>query len=90
VGKGRKFEILEGSSVDSYLSAIEGEERRGGSGAPAAAAAAEEVSTHFWVSQDYSLSFTFLYVTSPEVDGSSPEDWKFFKLNEMVFFNIHY
>jgi len=32
VGKGRKFEILEGDAVDPYLSAIAGEERRGGRG----------------------------------------------------------
>lgn len=35
VGKDRKFEILEDEQVDPYLTAIEGEERRGGQPQPA-------------------------------------------------------
>ena len=42
VGKGRNFEVLEGAKLDSYLSAIEGEERRGGGGGAAAAAADDD------------------------------------------------
>ena len=39
VGKDHPFDIFEGGDIDSYLSAIEGEERRGGQ---AAAPADEE------------------------------------------------
>jgi 20S proteasome subunit alpha 6 len=42
VGKDHPFGIFEGEDIDNYLSAIEGEERRGGQAQPADEPAAEQ------------------------------------------------